>query len=567
MARVLADAIVGEPVVRRNPHSASMFDFFTHRKGPATATIFFVPTPDPFENPLVETNPAALRQWATALPFANPEQLAEAVLTSLVRLNRFPGAVRKRDELMEIYITPVQRLLHGGSARKGQAPLFALRQVMMEMAYGYSHLANDCISGKASKKGLERLRQAIYHAISYYLQEYLYACEELDCRAGHTFRELSRLHTFAAEQNIHRDPVEDDNHPDLKHTIEQEYCRFLLLRLLDPCHLQEGEPRICFNYLESLALHASFVPPSKQIDRSGHYVIDRLGEVPPSQFEPDAVDTLAQPRFTLFNLHPVSLQIHQQLRALERSEEHKPACMSGLTTREVTNLLARMLKSWHIRMQRDSERHTTSGQVNLWLGLNNIHLYLNQTDAQQMEEQSQEDEITLTQTSSAMQAQAQDPGTPQLSARRSNQSRSGVALIINPAPGAASLVGELALISLQSGSNIDEWKIGIIKRALKRADNTIEIGIQFVQGRVVPISLQSISTTQSPEQGEASTSSYPGLYIDQGHSHRSSLIVPKQLFALGQEYRVEEMVPAPLITPLQILESTAHFERYRVKPA
>ncbi len=545
-----------------------MFDLFTHRKNPARAAIFFVPTPDPFENPLVETNPSALRQWATALPFANPEQLAEAVLTSLVRLNRFPGTVRKRDELMEIYATPVQRLLHGSTGRKGPTPVHALRRVMLEMAYGYSHLGNDCITGKASKKALERLNQAIYHAISFYLQEYLYACEEFDCRANHTYREISRLHTFAEEQKIHLSPLQDGDLPDTGRTIEQQYCRFLLLRLLDPCHLQEGEPRICFNYLETLAAHARFMPPSREIERAGHYVVDRLGEVPPSQFEPDTVDTLAQPRFTLFDLHPVSLQIHQQLRALERSEEQKPAAMSGLTTQEITNLLARMLKSWHIRLQRDSERHATSGQVKLWLGLNNICLYLNREHAWQPPgEEDSQDEITIGQTSSSMQAQTQDPSKPQLIARRSNQSRSGVALILDPATATSSLVGKLALISLQSGASMDEWKIGIVKRALKRADNSVEIGIQFVQGRVEPITLQSVSTMQPEQEESEQAPSYPGLYIDQGHTHRSSLIVPKQFFALGLEYRVEEMVPAPVITPLQILESTAHFERYRVKPA
>jgi hypothetical protein len=547
-----------------------MFDFFTQRKDPSRTAIFFVPTPDPFENPLVETNPSALRQWATALPFANPDQLANAVLTSLVRLNRFPATVRKRGELMEIYDTPVQRLVHGSVARKGQVPLHALRQVMLEMAYGYSHLANDCLNGKANKKVLDRLTRVIYRTISFYLQEYLYACEEFDCRASHTYREISRLHTFAEEQKIHLTPLVDADLPDTERTIEQQYCRFLLLRLLDPCHLQEGEPRICYEYLDDLAAHARFMPPSHRLERTGHYVIDRLGEVPPSLFEPDAVDTLAQPRFNLFDLHPVSLLIHQQLRALERSEEQKPPAMSGLTTREITNLLARMLKTWHIRLQRDSERHNTSGEVKLWLGLNNIHRYLSQDDNGQAEHKDQEeDEITLTQVQSGLRAHAQDPNRPQLIALRCNQSRSGVALILSPGPGIPSLVGELVLISLQSGASVDEWKIGIIKRALKAADNSIEIGIQFVQGRVVPITLQSTSMNPDSEQQESEeeeTPIRPGLYIDQGHSHRSSLIVPKHFFALGQEYRVEEMIPAPVITPLQILESTAHFERYRVKP-
>jgi hypothetical protein len=545
-----------------------MFDFFTHRQGSSAPTLFYVPTQDPFENPLVETNPAALRQWATALPFANPDQLSEAVLTSLVRLNRYPGLLRKRDELMEIYHTPVVRLLHSSSGRRGPAPTPTLRRVMLEMAYGYSHIANECLRSKANKKNLGRLTFAIYHAIRFYLQEYLYACEEFDCRDIHTYREISRLRTFAEEQQINHTPVDEGDNKPFKRTIEQQYNRFLLLRLLDPCHLQEGEPRLCFDYLDELAVHARFKPPSREVDRSGHYVVDRLGEVPPSLFEPEGLDTLAQPRFTLFDLNPVSQQIHQQLRNLERSGDQNPPVLSKLTTREITNLLARILKSWHIRPQRDSERHTTSGQVNVWTGLQHIYSYLTLDQTVTTEQKdTQDDEITLTQVQSSVHHQAQDPRKPQLTARRSNQSRSGVALHLNMNLAAPSLIGEVVLIRLQTEVDNNDWKIGIVKRALNQQGNILEIGVQFVQGRIVPVSLQSTyrtTTTDSDEVEERPT--YPGLYIDQGHTHRSSLIVPKHFFALGQEYRVEEMIPAPAVTPLQLLENTAHFERYRVKP-
>ncbi len=543
-----------------------MFDFFNHRQNSNKPTIFYVPTPDPFENPLVETNPGPLRQWATSLPFANPELLADAVLTHLLRLNRFPGAVRKRDELMEVYQTPVMRLLHGsGAARRGPAPTQTLRRVMLEMAYGHSHIANECLANKASRKNLERLARAIYQAIAYYLKEYVYACEEFDCRAAHTYREISRLHTYAEEQKIHLVPMEDEEQPGVERTIDQLHHLFLLLRLLDPCHLQEGEPRICHNYLDSLAAFARLKSPGREVERSGHYVIDRLGEVPPSLFEPDGLDNLAQPRFILFDLNPVSQQIHQQLRRLERSEEQKPEAMSQLTTQEITNLLARMLKSWHIRPQRDSERHTTTGQVNLWIGLGNIHHYL--TKDERPYDGGDSYEITLSQGSSLPSA-VQDPRKPQLTARRFNQSRSGVALHLNLTTTLPSLVGELMLVSLQRGMEDNDWKFGIVKRALNRQDGILEIGVQFVQGRVVPVTLQS-SARRAPStvEEEQAIDVYPGIYIDQGHTHRSSLIVPKRFFAMGQEYRVEEMMPAPAITPLQLLESTACFERYRVKPA
>ena len=542
-----------------------MFDFFSHRQTPSKMEVFQVPAPDPFENPLVETSPGPLRQWATSLPFANPDQLSDAVLTSLVRLNRFPGPVRKREELMEVYFTPVQRLLHGSTVRRGAASIQALRRVMQEMAYGYSHLANDRISSKASKKNTEHLTHAIYHALKFFLLDYLYACEEFDCRTTHTYREISRLFTYAEEQKIHLTPFDEGDHPGIERSIEQQFKRFMLLCLLDPCHLQEGEPRICFDYLDAMAKHARVTPLTREIESSGHYVIDRLGEVPPTLFEPDGMDTLSQPRFTLLDLNPVSQQIHLQLRSLERSDEHKPPPMNRLTTHEVTNLLARMLRSWHIRLQRGSERHTTAGEVSVWTGLNNIHLYLRLDE--QTEQDPENNEITLTQSTTA-QSQTLDPSKPQLIARRYNQSRSGVALHLNLSPNAPSLVGELILISLHSGAAMTEWKIGIVKRALNRQGEALEIGVQFVPGRIVPTTLQATiehSSSLEVDDGEEPPS-HPGLYIDQGHHHRSSLIVPRHLFALGKEYRVEEMIPSPLISPLQLLESTAYFERYRVKP-
>jgi hypothetical protein len=112
----------------------------------------------------------------------------------------------------------------------------------------------------------------------------------------------------------------------------------------------------------------------------------------------------------------------------------------------------------------------------------------------------------------------------------------------------------------------NEWKIGIIKRALHREEGALEVGVQFLIGNIQPITLQQ---TRMRDEGdlvdEEEIITQPCLYIDQGHSHRSSLIVPKRFFIIGQSYRVEEMIPAPDVTPLQMLESTSMFERYRVR--
>ena len=203
-----------------------MFDFFSHRSTPPSQVLFYVPQADPFENPLVETDPALLGQWATALPFADQTQLAETVITSLSRLNRYPGQVKKRQELMEIYTTPCARLIHGQAKRKSEAPLHLIRKVLLEMAYGYSHIANECISNKANRKTLQRLNHAIYYAIKYFIYEYILACEDFDCRSGRVYRDVTRLMTYAEEQKIHKIQIEDADQAEPEYaTIIHQYNR------------------------------------------------------------------------------------------------------------------------------------------------------------------------------------------------------------------------------------------------------------------------------------------------------------------------------------------------------
>lgn len=535
-----------------------MFDFFSQRTPAQKQPQFFVPKADPFENPLVETDPHALAQWATALPFANPQQLAENVITSLSRLNRYPGQVKKRDELMQIYITPAMRLAHGMSQRKQQAPISLVRRVMLEMAYGYCHIVNHCISSKQSKKSAQKLGQAIYNASKYFILEYLLACEDFDCRCVSPYQHLSRLMTYAWEQNLHLLEMEDhDQSESHQATISHQYNRFLLLLLLDPCHLQEGEPRICFDYLNELAGEANIIAPDKDVDATGRYVIDRLGEVPPYLYHPDCLENLPLPRFTLFDLSPVSKTLHQQLRLMEKSEQSKPACMNRLTAKEANNLLARMLKSWHIRLKRDSERHNTSGQIMVWIGVQNAYQYL---AGQSTNQEPGDEEITMTQPV-GMRDSAHRVGNKRIIALRSNQSRSGVALRIPRQAVSKELIGQLILISTHENKQGSDWKLGVVKRAMNCGDNLLEVGVQFVAGKLEPITLR-LAKLQNEEE---SNPDHGGIFIDQGHNNRSSLIVPKHFFVIGQEYRVEEMIPSPSISPLQQLETTAHFERFRIK--
>ncbi|MEN8165893.1 MAG: hypothetical protein ABFR65_00260 [Pseudomonadota bacterium] len=535
-----------------------MFQFLSKQQPSSQSRPFLVPTPDPFENPLVEINPAQLRQWAVGLPFANPQQLAEAVITSLGRLNRFPGRVKKREELMAIYRTPCNRLQQASLEQRTSLPARLHRQLLQEMAFGYLHLVNDCLTNKPSIRSRKQLQSNIYAALRFLVLEYLIACEEYDCRAMMTRREIMKLHTLAKEQGLQNEPV-DDMEQSTNQTISKQTKLTLLLSLLDPCHLQEGEARTVFDYLSNLADAARFDKLESVPEPAGHYVIDRLGEVAPYLFNPKDIETLPPHRFCLFNLIPVSQRLHQDLRTIEKQADGKPRELQHLSSRAAANLLRRMLKSWHIRLERNSERHTTSGQVRLWLGLQPIHRFLTGESASGLSVATDNEEISLALETGGLGTVRPNTYQP-LDCWRFNQSRSGVALHLPIPQTTTPQVGEIALIAKPTGNNRDEWKLGIIRRALRKDEEILEIGMQFIHGKIVPLSIQPLDLD---EDGGPPT--LPALYIDLGGIDRSSLLAPREILEPTKAYRVEEMIPAPVISPVQLTEGTAMFEQFRIR--
>jgi|GEM_PF-1856829 len=542
-----------------------MFNFFHRHHDSESQALFPVPEPDPFENPLVETDPTQLRQWTSGLPFADPQQLADTVLISLARLNRFPKPVKKRPELMEIYRVPCSRLAQTNLEKRDGVPPATNRRLMHEMATGYLHIVNGFNHSRPVGRQRASLRDAIYHAIKFLAMEYLFACDMYDCRRSVSQRELYRLHTFAEEHGIHQEAVEDTEQTTPQAaTISHQFKRILLLILLDPCHLQEREPRLVFDYLNGFANEARLEALSEGGEASGHYVIDRLGEVAPHLYDPQSAGSLTPERFRLLNLLPISQRLRQHLRALEQDSGKRPHALQQLTSKAIANLLRRMLKSWHIRLERDSERHTTSGEVHVQTGVATIHHHLN---GEQLPEESEPtgEAVETIDFATAGTLQGSPAGTGHsLQGWRFNQSRSGVALYLYVPEFTQSLVGEIILISKPHAGPADEGKVGIIRRALYRDETLLEVGVQFINGKIVPLTLQPLGVELEEDE---TAPSYPGLYINLGEVERSSLIVPRDCLQVDLEYRVEEMVPAPTICPVLLSEITDQFERFRIRRA
>jgi hypothetical protein len=84
--------------------------------------------------------------------------------------------------------------------------------------------------------------------------------------------------------------------------------------------------------------------------------------------------------------------------------------------------------------------------------------------------------------------------------------------------------------------------------------------MQFISGKIIPLSIRPLDLDEDEE-----SPTLPALYIDQGGIDRSFLLASREILEPTREYRVEEMIPAPVISPVQLTEGTAMFERFRIR--
>jgi hypothetical protein len=116
-------------------------------------------------------------------------------------------------------------------------------------------------------------------------------------------------------------------------------------------------------------------------------------------------------------------------------------------------------------------------------------------------------------------------------------------------------VGQLVLLQ-EPPEDQGPGHAGVVRRRLQVDADTVEVGIQFVRGRVSPIAVL-------PRGGSSPEAFLPALWIDRSGPGMGSVVAAHGLYQRGRELLVRDGRPAPLIQVDQLLETTPCFERFR----
>jgi hypothetical protein len=510
------------------------------------STRLTVPASDRFENPNVETRPAKVREWVEHLPYANRDGVIDTVIQAVGLLNRYPGPVSYRTELMDNYRAPCNHLFKMTPDQIGAPSFKQLRELVVEMAYGYKHVVNECLAQKKSwLSNRNKLITGIYFAVKYLSLDLLMAYECYQCKSDNNWREILPLYTLAEQQNLHLVKIEDPDQSRPEYaTVSHLMKRIVLLSLLDPCHLQPMEARISYDYLNLGASLARLEMLGGQADVAGRFLLDMEGAKPARPFDPHDIPSDAS-RYRVLNVVPVSKETHRHLRQIEIERTPPPGGLQLLRSVDAIQILSRMLKSWHVRQERGSPRQDAFGCVALVSGLHGIHRFLSS--------RGQADGLSSREETSQGGRDAQG-----LRCHRLNASESGIALRLGLPCDPQPQVGQLVLMQDETDLRKPVLEAGIIRRCLRIDDDTLELGIQFIRGRVKAVAFRPMSA-DSKETGYQS-----GLFIHEGADQLGSLLVARGLYQEGREFLIEEADPAPLVTAIRLIESGPDFDRFHV---
>lgn len=325
---------------------------------------------------------AQVKLWLQNLPLTQAQQVSAQLYTAVHEISRLHTSSENRLAILELLRTPVHQTLSGLALKYLNQPLIlpeaAMKTATVAQAIqkhflnGYLAVARELCASNAAKEQQALVIQRAMTALGLLLlrsyQLYLPIASQI-------WAEVHALHQLACTLELERLPVEDKlaHHQGVK-TIHNSYLRILLLATARPNQLRQDEIESTYNLLELLAPVAeldTYDPAGKE----NLFVVLTNSNRPPfykSHWRP-ASNPGAEPPLEIRTSHLVG-------RLQEQQNAGNQGVDASVSQRNQLNLSAALTKhlaqAWSHLALRSFERQDVNAEIEVTVGLTNIHFYL-----------------------------------------------------------------------------------------------------------------------------------------------------------------------------------------------
>ncbi len=452
-----------------------------------------VPKLNDFNSPAVVTDRKQVSQWLDDLPILNLSRVLSQLIDAVEPMVINPLDATLRMQLLELYRRSTISLYPSANKENLRAlPIDARQRKQASIDTGTlcNHLANGYkrIVADAYREGTQMLKQPLMHiatqrALEMLALVVLHAYRSYSSLPGFIWLEIHQLYGLAERQQAVETAIPGSSQ---QVTISYLYRRLMLLSIVDPFHMAEGEAFQTYKQLGQI-IHLCKIE-NRLTQEASEYMIDLLGDSPPipaSRCKPDTV--IDAPR----TLNITGL--------LQFASQHDYAALQQSSRPEDIPLRLFHPDAAKDRTRQD-ERQPANHRVSLCFGLSELCKLLGDADA--------------------------EPALHQW--RIQNTSASGIAVKSSHDLPVDLYVGDLVGIEQKDEPQNDDGPVQAAQiRWMREDDNgNTEIGLEYLAGE-----LQAMRCRLADDD-PLNSRDYYGLHLET--ADHSELILPKGAYRRGR---------------------------------
>ncbi|HCS65995.1 MAG TPA: hypothetical protein DIW64_19055 [Cellvibrio sp.] len=325
-----------------------------------------------------------VKTWLQNLPLTQAQQVSGLLYTAIHEVSRLRTSSDQRLAILELLRVPIHQTLNGLALKYLNQPLILPEAAMKTATVAQAiqkHFLNSYLAlvrdlcGAQSDKDKSAQALVIHRAITAIGLLILRSYQLYLPIANQLWTELHALYQLACHLEIEQTPQEDKlpHHQGLK-TIHSVYLRCLLLATARPNQLRQDEIESTYNLLELLAPMAELVdydPTGKE----NLFVVLTNSNRPPfykSHWRP-ASNPGEQPPLEIRTSHLVD-RLQEQQKSGNETADGSTSIRNQLNLS--VSLTKHLAQAWSHLALRSFERQDVSAEIEVTVGLTNIHFYL-----------------------------------------------------------------------------------------------------------------------------------------------------------------------------------------------
>jgi len=539
--------------------------------GESSKIYLTTPATDGKVDPDTITKPNALHNWADNLPYANPLGTAQATLASLKLLNRHPGKINQRADLMLIYMDPFRRIIdmarklsylaqsRQNQTRESSEILALTGMICTEMSYGFKHVVNAeaTTRTKTTHEDLASHIQLAMHGLALGL---MFEMSSYRAESRSAWREIFQLLTRAEQLGVTNLTIPETTlQVDYEVSVLNTFKCILLTSILDSSRLMPEETWASYDYLQWHAKNARLTPVEQASARSGNYLVPRDGLVKPVLYDSENKPA-DQSKYMICETHKLNLQVNRHLEILSTDESAFIQGTDHLTIDSKRQILRQMLHIWYTNPKRRHKRTDKFDRLSCAFGVSSVYSYIKNGSMRIKSDLPLSGEGQNNFNSNYLTGHPEEPklsgGLHCYEFRQENVSTSGTG-ILSPDPDINNLkTGQLIVIESKLVDTPGKMRVGVVRRIARQGQTTKEVGVQYLPGRLFP-------ATVMPEifGRKHKADLQPCLLLELGESQPKAIITPHLIYQANRHYIMDiANGDTKQIIAGKLLESTCCFD-------